>query len=344
MDIILVFVVSFIAFSISAICGGGAGLMLIPVLGRVLPITQVPAALSVGTATSSVSRIAIFWKNIKWSITVFFLPAALPAAWLGTWMLTYINPIWVELLMALFLIANLPLVFKKNTKISNDEIKKLPSWTLFLIGAMAGFISGVTGAVGLLFNRFYLRYGLTNNEVVATRAANEVLLHIVKLILYIQFGLFTIKVLQIGIAVALAALLSSFFMKIILPKISAKWFQKVGYLAMVISGFIMLFGFVNKAQTENNAKFYTNLTKQGFNSHLTWAEDNYTIEFGWDEGFEFEKVIEYKDLPIEKQKQVDLHTIPHHYRIFEVVYSVGDTSYEVYYLDKNKKLIEKINF
>lgn len=343
MEMLIVFIVSFLAFAISAICGGGAGLMLIPVLGRFLPVAQVPAALSIGTATSSVSKIAIFWKDIRWDIVVFFLPTALPAAWLGAWLLAYINPIWIELLMAIFLISNLPLVFKKGKKAKQTN-DKLPRWMLLIIGFLAGFISGITGAVGLLFNRFYLRYGLSNNGVVATRAANEVLLHIVKLILYIKFGLFTIAVLKIGVAVALAAILSSWVMKKVLPKISAQWFQKLGYSAMVISGFVMLFGFIGKAKTEENAYFYTSLTKKGFNTYLTWAEDNFVVEFKWSEGFELEKVITYQDLPKEKREKVDGFAIPYHYRVFEVVYGFTETSYEVYYLDKNKNLINKKEF
>lgn len=340
---LIVFVCSFIAFGISAICGGGAGLMLIPILNRFLPVVEVPAALSIGTASSSVSRIAIFHKDINWKVVRYFLPTALPAAWLGSWMLSYINPIWIELIMAIFLIGNLPQVFKTKKKDLEEE-KGLKSWTLLVIGFFAGFISGITGAVGLLFNRFYLKFGMTNQQIVATRAANEVVLHIVKLIMYVYFGLFTMMVLKIGAVVALAAILSSYFMKKILPKISIKWFHQIGFSAMVISGVIMLVGFVTKARKEENAQFYTSLAKQGFNSHLTWSEDNYTIEFRWDEGFEFEKVIPFSELPADKQQYLNSVSIPHKCQVIEVVKSFEGTSYEAYFLDEKRALIKKIDF
>ena len=82
--------------------------------------------------------------------------------------------------MSIFLISNLPQVFK-NKKKDYEAEKGLKSWSLLIIG-FAGFISGITGAVGLLFNRFYLRFGMSNQQIVATRAANEVVLHIVKLL------------------------------------------------------------------------------------------------------------------------------------------------------------------
>lgn len=80
--LIIMLLVSFLAFSISAICGGGAGLMLLPILGKLLPIGQVPAALSIGTFTSSASRLLIFRKNVCWDVVKYFVPSALPAVWL----------------------------------------------------------------------------------------------------------------------------------------------------------------------------------------------------------------------------------------------------------------------
>lgn len=46
--------------------------MLIPVLNRFLPVVQVPAALSIGTASSSVSRIAIFIETLTGKLLVTF--------------------------------------------------------------------------------------------------------------------------------------------------------------------------------------------------------------------------------------------------------------------------------
>ena len=234
--LILIGLVSFIAFSISAICGGGAGLMLIPILGQLLPVSQIPAALSIGTFTSSASRFIIFRKSICWKIVKYFVPSALPAVWLGAYLLKYVNPVYLEIAMGLFLISNLTFVLKKNPQAFKEE--QLPNFVLSLIGFSAGFLSGLTGAVGLLFNRFYLRYGLTKEEIVATRAANEIILHLVKIILYILFGLISTKGIYIGVVVAASAILSTWVMKWILPHLSENSFKQIGYFAMVISGVV----------------------------------------------------------------------------------------------------------
>lgn len=60
-------VAAFIALSISLICGG-AGLLLIPILGFALPAAQVPAALSIGTSVSSVTKLSLFYQHVNWQI------------------------------------------------------------------------------------------------------------------------------------------------------------------------------------------------------------------------------------------------------------------------------------
>lgn len=313
--LVIIFISSFIAFTLSAICGGGAGLMLIPLLGRLLPVSQVPAALSIGTFSSSVTRLLVFKKYIRWEIVIYFMPAALPAVWLGAWLLKYLNPVYLEFVMGIFLISNLPAVFRQSKE---PELNSKPAHiTLVIIGFLAGFLSGITGAVGLLFNRFYLRYGLTKEEIVATRAANEILLHLIKIVLYTLFGLISTKVFAVGAVVAISAITSTWAAKYILPKLGELVFRKIGYAAMVLSGVIML---------------QQAIQRQGF-----------ALEFTYNEGFEFEQAIPVSELT-ERQRQDVYARQPQADRInIEVVYSIGEKSYEAYYF-LGDRLIGKYKF
>lgn len=340
--LIIIFICSYLAFSLSAICGGGAGLILIPLLNSVLPVSQVPAALSIGTFTSSFSRIIIFYKSISWNIVKWFVPAALPTVWLGAWLLKFVNPIYLGVVMGLFLIGNLPAVFKKTNEL--DKPKKASNAVLVIIGFIAGFLSGLTGVVGLIFNRFYLSYGLTKEEIVATRAANEILLHLIKIILYTLFGLITSKVILIGAIVAVSALLSSWSMKWILPKLSSNLFKKIGYSAMVLSGFAMLIQSGNSVVEINNANISMNLASKGIETQLQWQNTTYSLEFSYNEGFEFEIVIPMKELTQEQQKLVLLQQGIADKIIIEAVHRISkQKTFEAYYF-KDDQLINKIYF
>ena len=342
MTLLLIFLASYLAFTISAICGGGAGLMLIPILGRLLPITQVPAALSIGTFTSSATRLLVFKKHINWHIVRYFVPAALPAVWFGAYVLKFLNPLYLEIIMGIFLISNLPLVFKKQKE--TKGLSAAPkNAALILIGFFAGFLSGITGAVGLLFNKFYLQYGLTKNEIIATRAANEIILHVIKIILYFLFGLISLKVCIIGSVVAASAILSTWTIKFILPKVSEFAFKKWGYIAMVASGFFMLTQATKDLLILNQGKLVANVVSNGLETRLKWQSANFALEFTYDEGFEFEQMIPMSELTNDQKERVIQMGSKADKIMIEVVYSIGEKSYEAYYF-KDNQLVDKFEF
>ena len=238
MIVALVFAAAFLAFLVSTVAGGGAGLVLVPLLRLILPIAFVPGALSIGTAASSVSRIYLFHRSIRWDVVRRFVPTALPAAAAGAALLTLVEPVYVEFLLGCFLLLNLPALFRRDAIESGPPLalSRLP-----LLGAVAGLLSGFTGAVGVIFNRSYYRLGLTKTEIVATRATNEVLLHLLKIAVYAALGLLPRAAILAGALVAGAAILASLTSSRLLPLLRESLFRRAGLLAMVASGIATFF-------------------------------------------------------------------------------------------------------
>jgi uncharacterized membrane protein YfcA len=233
----VVFVAAVAAFLVSAFAGGGAGLILLPMLALVLPAVSVPAALSIGSTFSSVSRLALFRRHIRWDIVRWFLPTAVPGAALGAGLLVMVDLVWVELAMGIYLLSSL-WVRVRPGDIAQSSSSPRPA-ALAFTGLMAGFVSGLTGAVGVLFNRLYLRHGLAREQVVATRATNEITLHVLKLGLYVSFGLVDRTVAGTGLLVGLAAMLAAWLSRRLLAVVSDAVFRRAGYLAMVACGGFM---------------------------------------------------------------------------------------------------------
>ena len=322
------FLLALLAFSISAVTGGGAGLLMLPVLGLALPGAQVPAALTLATASSSLSRLAVFYRSIHWHMVAWFVPAAVPAVVLGAWLLSSINPLYVEALVGLLLVANLPEVFRSPGK--RLETYTLSKVALLLIGAAAGFVSGLTGAVGLLFNRFYLRYGLSKEQIVATRAANEILLHLIKLGLYAAFGLLTEQVGLYGGIVAVAAILSTWGVKRVLPLLPEHYFRQIGYAAMVASGLYMLGSAGGRISHARNIRLAYAPIASGAEAKLFWDRGAVALEFELDEGFEYEREITLADLAIDRRRKAEA-LIPGSNRFrLEEVFGIGKHGYELY--------------
>lgn len=338
-----IFLIAFIAFALSMVCGGGAGLLLIPILGHALPAAQVPAALSVGTSISALTKIALFFKQINWAMVKQFLPPALIGALAGAWLLSDLAPMYIELCMAIFLISNLPYLFKKAPALTPGS-RIYSNRFMNVIGLVAGFISALTGAVGVLFNGVYLRYGLSKEEIVATRAANEICLHIFKLFLYAYFGLLTPKALSLGLLVAIAAVVATYLMKFVLPRISIHFFSKIGYGAMVVSGVLLLNSAVIRIQEAHDPNLHIMRVAKGYDATLHWDDFIYTIEFKYGEGFEFERIIPLAALSAQTQIYVHQQHVAADKIVIEKVYSLKKISYEAYYYDVNNQLIKKIKF
>lgn len=342
MTALLVFLAAVVAFSLSALCGGGAGLLLLPLLGLYLPVAQAPAALSIGTFSSSAARLYVFYKQVNFKIVRLFLPAALPAVVAGTLLLRYINPLYLGLIMGLFLVSNIAFLFRRDDRISG---RKPPSrLQLLLIGFSAGFLSGLTGAVGLLFNRFYFKYGLTKEEVIATRAANEILLHLLKLILYFALGLLQSDTWLLGGMVALAGIVSSFVLRQGLRFISETVFRRMGYTAMVVSGCLMLgrsFGALNSGLQP--AVAYSPVPKNK-DAVIRWRATGIAIEFSWNDGLEYEVPVPLSALTATQRLYIYQHKGDADLILIEEVYELsGKVSFEAYYYKKDI-LIRKFDF
>lgn len=306
LKMVLLFSGTILAFWLSAICGGGASLILIPILNLLLPTSVVPFSLTIGTFTSSASRIAVFKKHINWKIFFWFVPFSIPAVLIGAYLIKYINPNYLQLIVAMFLIANLPQLFKsKNT--AEKEEKPYPEYVLAIVGFLAGFVSGMTGAIGLLFNRFYLKFGLKKEEIVATRAANEIFLHLIKLIIYIALGLYSNMALWLGLTIAVATIISSYTVKYILPYLSEYVFRKLGYSAMVIAGMTLFAGTSNKIIKQDKITFAAVQKNNQKESIISWRNTDLVLEYTYDEGLEIERPILPEELPdrlMEKYNQL----------------------------------------
>jgi len=326
---LLILIGTILAFWVSAICGGGASLVLIPMLNWVLKSTEVPAALTVGTFSSSVSRIAVFRKHIHWKIVRLFVPAAIPTVWLGAYLLKYLNPIYLQFFIAVFLLINVKQLIAPGKKVRENETAD-PGYILVIIGAIAGFVSGLTGAVGLLFNRFYLKYGLSKESIVATRAANDVILHTIKLLLYWQLGLFSQNALITGLLLAAGAMVSAVTVKKILPLISEVLFRKIGYGAMALSGVILLVSTSQSIIAKDHPTVHFSPFSESVETQLSWRKSAFSLEMEYDEGFVIEQQIPYEEIPVAIQAKIDPLIENADEVTYEKTFSLDGRSYEAY--------------
>ena len=316
-----------VAFTISAMAGGGAGLILLPLIGLILPAAHVPAALSIGTATSSLARLRVFRAAIRWDIVRWFLPAALPLTVVGAWLLTKIEPTLIVFGLGLFLCGNLVTLFRADRE-RLDEAMPGRVRTL-IVGAAAGFLSGFTGAVGLVFNGFYLRSGLRKEEIVATRAANEVLLHLVKLGLYTWFGLMQRDTLLVGAIVAAAGIVATFGARYLLTFVREAHFRSVGRVAMALAGIGMLGQAGTALAARHGIDVKSRIDWKGVEARVAWGDQTILVEWRRGEHLEIERTVALASLPASIRMIAERESVGATRILCEEVRGFGTTFYEI---------------
>lgn len=316
-------------------------MLLVPLLNFFIQSSLVPFTLTIGTFSSSVSRIIVFKNHVQWRIVAWFVPFSIPAVLAGAIVIKWVNPLYLQFFVAIFLLLNIRTLFVSEDKMPRQ--KELRKWHLAIVGFLAGLVSGITGAIGLLFNRFYLKYGLSKEQIVATRAANEVLIHAIKLVVYLVLGLFNSESFYFGIAIGFAALFSAFTVKIILPKISELLFRKIGYGSMVVAGALLLIS--SSEQIIKQDRIQVSATNRGQSDETTiqWRESAFVLEFAFDDGLEIERAIEKEELPIEYRLKYDSLKTEYDRILLEKVFSLHEQPAYEFYCYKNG-VLRKITF
>jgi hypothetical protein len=246
---------------------------------------------------------------------------------------------YLEIGLGFYLVANLTMLLKRPSKDEAELKPRLTGLNLAFIGAAAGFVSGLSGAVGLLFNRFYLRNGLTSQQVVATRAANEILLHLLKLSLYLYLGILSDKALSIGLAVAAGGVLSAWLAKRVVTLMPQSWFRQVGYGAMVLAGVAMLASGTKALAHSRGLHGAYSLVSGELDTKLSWPKGAVALEFTWDEGLEYEQAISFSDLPPTIQARFKKEIQPGNPYQLEEIFALGKHGYELY-LTRGGKVVQ----
>lgn len=227
---------SAVSWFVSTLAGGGTPLFLIPLIGATLGAEAVPPVLTLGMLLGHPQRVLIYWKYIDWTSMGWYLPGSIIGAILGAFVFTQIKLDWLTVLLAIFLILSTFAYSKQGNKPS-FEVK---AWYFLPAGFIFAFLSGLLGSTGPLLNPLYLNYGLVKEDLIATKSAHLVIVHIAKIVTYAYFGALTLPYLGYGLVLGLAALPGNWLGAIALKQMSEQRFQQLVTIFVVVSGVLML--------------------------------------------------------------------------------------------------------
>jgi len=233
-DLILIFLIAFLAATISGAAGFGGALLLLPVLTGIVGIKAAVPILTIGQIFGNASRVWFGRQELKWKPIILFLLTAIPLTILGSYLFTDIDSKKIKIGIGVFLI--LLVVYRRI------NIKKisLGEKGMFLGGGLTGFLSGLAGSAGPLGAAFFLGLNLTATAYVASEAFTALTMHLTKTIVYNKFSLIGQTELYYGLFIGVAMILGSWTGKKIIEKLSKGKFILLVEILLIISGFQMI--------------------------------------------------------------------------------------------------------
>lgn len=230
------FVASFVAWFLSMLAGGGSPFILIPVISLLLGTQAVAPVITTGLLIGNAQRGLVFWNHINWPVTAWYVPGAIVGALIGCYGLTQIRAEGLQLILGVGL-----LVMVANYLLPSKESGfKVQSWHFLPLSLVNAIGSGLIGSTGPVMNPLYLSYGLEKEAMVATKAFNKAVLHLVKLIAYATFGSLNREYLAYGLVIGLGAIPANWLGKQVLAKMSAQQFRQLVFAFVAVSGVAMI--------------------------------------------------------------------------------------------------------
>jgi uncharacterized membrane protein YfcA len=248
MELIILIISAFLTSSISAVLGMGGGIILLGIMAIIIPNGYMVIALhGIIQLISNTTRTFVFRKYLKKDLVKEFLIGAIIGAGLSAIIIFLLIKIFevssasdikvdfLKPLIGIFIIWYLFLKGPKKEKGSKSFIK---------VGSISGLASIFIGATGPLIAPFFLNSNLTKENIIANKAACQMITHLTKIPLFIFF--FNVSYIQeykLLLPLIIAVFIGTNFGKKILDMIPEKLFIKLFKIALFIIAIKLIFSY-----------------------------------------------------------------------------------------------------
>lgn len=227
---------SCIGWFLSSLAGGGSPLILIPVMSLFLDASVIPPIITIGMLFGNGQRVALYWQEIDLELTRWYLPGAILGAIAGVFLFTKLQLEWLALLLGLLLITSI-FSYRLAETLPLFKVKK---WLFLPAGFIYAFLSGLMGSTGPLLNPLYLNYGLEKEKMIGTKSAHVLVVHLVKVITYISFGVLSSSIVGYGLIIGIGAFPGNWLGQKVLGRMEASQFRQIAIAFVLISGFMLI--------------------------------------------------------------------------------------------------------
>ena len=237
--IVLLVVLALVAGVLSGVVGTGSSLILLPVLvASYGPRVAVPI-MGIAAVMGNIGRVIAWWRAIRWRAVLAYAVPGVPAAALGARTLLSIPPWTVDVALAAFFLAMIPV-----RRLVRRRAPRFRLWHLAVAGAVVGYLTGLVLSTGPLSVPVFTGYGLAGGAFLGTEAASSLLLYAGKLATFGASGALSIPILVHGLAIGAALLAGAFIGRRIVERLRPRVFEILIDGVLVVGAAGMLIGLV----------------------------------------------------------------------------------------------------
>jgi uncharacterized membrane protein YfcA len=232
---LLVLAIGLAAGTLGGIIGFGGSTILLPVLTFVFgPKAAVPI-MAIAAVLGNLSRVAVWWREVRWSSAFAYSIAAMPMAWLGARTMLALDPTVLEFFLGIFFIFMIPL--RRWLERSGFSIG-LPG--LALAGGGVGYLTGIVANTGPINTPFFLAHGLVRGGFVGTEALSSLSMYSSKVVAFRTFGALPVEMIVNGLIVGTSLMVGAYLAKKFMLRISGDAFRGLMDGLLLVTGAAMI--------------------------------------------------------------------------------------------------------
>lgn len=226
-------IAAFLTSTLSGTIGMGGGIILMAVMAPSFPPQILIPLHGAIQLVSNGARTFMAFGNVQWSLVRPYVVGALLGAAAGSMLVVQIPERQYKIVLGLFVLAITFIPMPQATP-------KLPGkW--FLVGMVSTFLGLFVGATGPLIAPFYLSEKLDRRQLVATKAAGQTVLHVLKVLVFMGLGFSLAQYAGLIGVLGLTVIFGNRLGMYLLSRVSERFFIIIFKIAIAVLSFRLLY-------------------------------------------------------------------------------------------------------
>lgn len=228
LETVILIVAGLAAGLLSGTVGFGGSMILLPAITSFYGIEVAVPMATVAQLLSNIFRMGAGFRSIRWRKVGFFLILAAPLTVVGAYGFVVVPKEMMTRILCILLTIFAILDLSERFRLPRSR------WTMLAGGGVSGIINGLLCLSGPISSAVFLTLGLSPVAYIASEAASAVVMHIIQMIMYGEFGLMGKMVILDGLYLGVAIVIGNFIAMKFIRDIRRKIYRRIVAAVMIV--------------------------------------------------------------------------------------------------------------